>query len=140
MVESLHGIGMVLGFCGAMVSCVLMLRLKDDDARRRRGRLARRIAPVTWTGLALLVMSGIRLTASGSQAYSLWLALKHVFVAIILADAVIIHFLLFPRFLRQIGRPDCEGTYRTMRRVGALSVFSWIAAIALSAVGPNILG
>jgi uncharacterized membrane protein len=124
MAEAFHGIGMLLGFGGAMVSCAVMLRLKDDDARRRRGRLARRIAPVTWTGLALLVASGILLTARGSQGYALWLALKHLFVAVVFVDALVIHFRLFPRFLRQIGTPDGEGTYRTMRAVGTLSVVS----------------
>ncbi len=129
--EILHSIGLILGLGGALVSCGFMLRLREAIARRR-GRVARFIAPFTWVGLLLLIVSGIMLTAGSRHPYSLWLGIKHVLVLVILVDAVLIHFLFFPRFFARLGTPDWEPVYRTMRRIGTLSFFCWLATLALS--------
>jgi uncharacterized membrane protein len=131
LAELLHLIGLILGLGGALLSCGVMLRLKEAIARKR-GRIARFIAPFTWVGLLLLIVSGVMLTAGSRHPYPLWLGIKHVLVLVILVDAILIHFLFFPRFFARLGTPDWEPVYRTMRRIGTLSFCCWLATLALS--------
>ncbi len=128
----LHVIGVVLGFGGAAISSAIMLYVRTDERRLHRGRIARRICIVTWTGLVLLIISGIALTVGYQNGYNIVLAAKHLCVIIIVVDAFIIHFRLFPRYFRQIGSPNFDVTYSTMRRIGMLSMACWIASLVLS--------
>ena len=128
----LHGIAIVFGFGGAVVSCIIMLRVKTDKERLRKGRIARRISIVTWTGLALLLISGINLTISYNSDYNIILAVKHLLVAIIIIDAFFIHFRFFPRYFNQIGTPDFDVAYKHMKRIATLSMTCWIASIIIS--------
>ena len=91
----------------------------------------------TWVGLLLLLGSGLALTLRSQGGYPPLFAIKHVLVGIIVVDASLIHFRLFPRYFRQIGTPELDRTYRTMRRIGMLSAFCWIAVIVLSAAGES---
>ena len=127
-----HNTGTVLGFGGAVVSAVLMLRLRTDEQRLKRGRIARRIAPITWCGFILLILSGVKLTLDYPSAYTLIFGVKHLCVAILLADAIFIHFRFFPRYFRQVGTTEFDITYATIRRIGTLSVTCWIIVLALS--------
>ncbi|RPJ63456.1 MAG: hypothetical protein EHM12_02250 [Dehalococcoidia bacterium] len=128
----IHAFGSVLGFVCAMVSCTLMLRLKTDDQIRKRARTARRIAPVTWCAFIILIISGIMLSLDLGGINIYVLIAKHVLVAILLVDALFIHFRYFPRFFKQIGTPDFKKTYTTMRRIGTLSVSCWFIILVLS--------
>jgi len=130
--EILHAVGMILGLGGAAVSCGVMLNLSTDEMRLKRGRIARKICLLTWAGLILLIISGIALTVNFGNGYNAVFALKHLFVAIITVDAFIIHFRLFPRYFRQIGTPEFQSTYNTMKRIGMLSMSSWILTLILS--------
>ncbi len=129
----LHEIGVFLGFGGAAISCALMMFVKTNEKRFRRGKIARRICVVTWTGLLLIIYSGIALTLGKNINYNTIFAFKHLCVIIITVDASIIHFWLFPRYFHQIGTPDWDKTYMIMRRIGALSMTCWIITIILSA-------
>ena len=126
---------MLLGFGGAIASALAMVRLRDDETRRHRGKLARRISIATWLGLVLLLVSGVMLVFEKQTGHQAWLMAKHLFVVVIIVDALLIHLRYFPRFFRQIGTADFDGTYKTMRRIGTVSVVSWIATVVLSAVG-----
>lgn len=130
--EILHAIGLVFGFGGAAFSCVIMLNLKTDDARLIRGRIARKICIVTWISLAMLIFSGVFLVTEIGSSQKILLAVKHILVAVILVDATIIHLRLFPRYFRQIGTPEFQGTYNLMKRIGILSMSSWVLTIILS--------
>ena len=128
----LHRIGIVLGFGGALLSCAYMLRVKTDEMKLRSGRIARRVSISTWTGLALLIFSGIPLTMDFESGYNILFLIKHLCVIIIITDALIIHFLLFPRYFRQIGTPDFKRTYNLMKRIGTLSITCWVATVVIS--------
>jgi uncharacterized membrane protein len=130
----IHVIGTVLGFVCAIVSAALMLNFKTDEQTRKRGRIARRIAPVTWFAFIILIISGIILTAHSEDINIFMLGAKHLLVTILLVDALLIHFRYFPRFFKQIGTPDFSRTYTTMRRIGTLSVSCWIIILVLSAL------
>lgn len=133
MVTAIHGIATLIGFVCAMVCAALMLRLKTDERALKRGRIARRIAPVTWLAFATLIISGIILTVTGDKQYNLFVLLtKHVLVMVLLVDALLIHFRYFPRFFQQIGAPGFKQTYTVMQRIGALSVSCWIVILVLS--------
>ncbi|MFC1962633.1 hypothetical protein ACFLWB_01345 [Chloroflexota bacterium] len=128
----IHNIGTILGFGGAVFSAVLMLRLRTDEQRLRRGRIARRIAPITWCGFILLILSGVKLTLDYPSGYTLIFGVKHLCIAILLVDALFIHFRFFPRYFRQVGTNGFNKTYATMRNIGTLSMTCWIIVIALS--------
>jgi uncharacterized membrane protein len=128
----IHDIGTVLGLGGAIASAVLLMRLRTDEQRLKRGRIAKRISPVTWCGFILLIISGIILTLNFEFWYSHIFAVKHFLVAILLTDALFIHFRYFPRYFQQIGTPEFDKTYKTMRRIGTLSVTCWVIIMAIS--------
>ncbi len=128
----IHDIGTILGLGGAIVSAVVMMRLRTDEQRLQRGRIARRISPVTWCGFILLIISGVILTLNFEFWYSHIFAVKHLLVVVLLVDALFIHFRYFPRYFRQIGTPEFDKTYTTMRRIGTLSVTCWIVIMAIS--------
>jgi len=128
----LHILGTVLGFGGAIAAAIIMLRLKTDEQRLHRGRIARRISPVTWIGYGLLVLSGIVLTLNFEFWYTWLFGVKHFLTAILLVDALFIHFRYFPRYFRQIGTPEFGKTYATMRNIGTLSVTCWIIILIIS--------
>lgn len=130
----MHVIGTVLGFVCAIVSAALMLNFKTDEQARKRARIARRIAPVTWLAFIILIISGIILTVQAEDINILMLGAKHLLVTILLVDALFIHFRYFPRFFQQIGTPDFSRTYTMMRRIGALSVSCWVIILVLSAL------
>jgi len=128
----IHSIGTVLGVICAMASAFLMLNLKTDEQMRRRARMARRIAPVTWLAFIALIISGVVLTLNKADINISVLVVKHLLVTILLIDALFIHFRYFPRFFKQIGSPEFGKTYTTMRRIGALSVSCWVIILVLS--------
>jgi len=128
----LHVLGTILGFGGAIAAAIIMLRVNTDEGRLRRGTIARRIAWVTWVGYGLLVLSGIVLTLNFEFQYSWLFGLKHVLTAVLLVDALFIHFRYFPRYFQQLGPPEWSKTYRTMRNIGTLSVTSWVVILIIS--------
>lgn len=129
----LHHFGTLLGFVGAVVSAFLMLRLGDDDERqRRRGRTVRRLCLVTWAGLLMLLGSGAALMLRAPESGGGLLLIKHGLVAVIVVDALLIHFRFFPRYFDAIGTDRFGRVYAVMRGVGALSVSCWLAVIVLS--------
>ena len=128
----LHILGTILGFGGAIAAAVIMLRLKTDEQRLHRGRIARGISPVTWTGYSLLVLSGVILTLNFEFQYTVLFGVKHLLTAVLLVDALFIHFRYFPRYFRQIGTPQFGRTYARMRNIGALSVTCWIVILVIS--------
>jgi len=128
----LHIVGTVLGFGGAIAAAIIMLRLKTDEQRLRRGRISRRISPVTWVGYALLVVSGIVLTLNFEFWYTPLFGVKHLLTAVLLVDALFIHFRYFPRYFREIGTPEFGKTYATMRNIGTLSVTCWVIILIIS--------
>jgi uncharacterized membrane protein len=128
----IHAIATVLGFACAMVSCALMLNLKTESQVRKRAAIARRIALVTWVAFMALIISGVVLTLHADNINTCILIAKHVLVAVLLIDALLIHFRYFPRFFKQIGTPEFSRTYSIMRRIGTLSVSCWILIMVLS--------
>ena len=132
METAIHSVAALVGFICAMVSAALMLRLRTDEQRLKRGRIARHIAPVTWLAFIALIISGIFLTISSSDLNINVIVAKHVLVLILLVDALLIHLRYFPRFFRQIGTLDFKGTYAIMKRIGTLSVSCWIIILILS--------
>jgi uncharacterized membrane protein len=128
----LHIVGTVLGFGGAIASAIIMLRLRTDEQRLRRGRIARRISPVTWCGYILLVLSGIILTLNFEFRYTILFGVKHILTVVLLVDALFIHFRYFPRYFRQIGTTEFSKTYAIMRNIGALSVACWLIILVIS--------
>jgi uncharacterized membrane protein len=128
----LHIIGTVLGFGGAIAAAIVMLRLRTDEQRLHRGRIARRISPVTWCGYILLVVSGIILTLNFEFRYTILFGVKHILTVVLLVDALFIHFRYFPRYFRQIGTPEFSKTYATMRNIGTLSVACWLIILVIS--------
>ncbi|MBN1690210.1 MAG: hypothetical protein JW901_04235 [Dehalococcoidia bacterium] len=132
-----HAIATVLGIICAMVSAALMLNLKTDEQRLKRARIARRIAPFTWIVFITLIISGIFLTLYRDGLNVYILGAKHLLVIVLLVDALLIHFRYFPRFFKQIGSPEFNKTYGTMRRIGALSVSCWVIILVLSVLLPH---
>gem|GEM_PF-1237812 len=130
--NSLHIIGTILGCGGAIAAAIVMLRLRTDEQRLHRGQIARRISPVTWCGYILLVVSGIVLTFNFEFWYTWLFGLKHALTAVLLVDALLIHFRYFPRYFRQIGTPEFSKTYATMRNIGTLSVACWLIILVIS--------
>jgi uncharacterized membrane protein len=128
----LHIIGTVLGFGGAIAAAIVMLRLRTDKQRLHRGRIARRISPVTWAGYGLLVTSGVILTLNFEFWYTWLFGVKHLLTAVLLVDALFIHVRYFPRYFRQIGTNEFGKTYATLRNVGTLSVTCWIIILVIS--------
>jgi hypothetical protein len=131
--DPLHHFGTLLGFGGAMVTAGIMLRIgEEDEQQRRRGRIARFTCLAAWAGLLMLIISGSALTFNEPEARGVLLHIKHVLVAVIFIDALLIHFLFFPRYFKTIGGDGFKRNYATMRKVGALSVTCWIAIVVLS--------
>jgi len=128
----MHVLGTILGFGGAIAAAIIMLRVKTDAQRLRRGLIAKRISYVTWVGYGLLVVSGIVLTFNFEFWYTWLFGLKHLLTAVLLVDALFIHFRYFPRYFRQLGTPDWSQTYRTMRNIGTLSVTCWVVILIIS--------
>jgi uncharacterized membrane protein len=128
----LHVLGTILGFGGAIVAAIIMLRLKTDEQRLHRGQIAKRISWVTWTGYGLLVVSGIVLTLNFEFWYTWLFGVKHLLTAVLLVDATFIHFRYFPRYFQQIGTPGWGKTYATMRNIGTLSVTCWVVILIIS--------
>jgi uncharacterized membrane protein len=135
----LHRLGTVLGIICALVAAVLMLGLKSDEQRLRRGRIARRIAPVTWFAFILLIISGVILSLDHSTGNVIMLRVKHLLVLVLLVDALFIHFRYFPRYFRQLGTAEFNRTYTTMRRIGTLSVSCWIIILVLSILSTRVI-
>ena len=128
----LHVVGTILGFGGAIVAAIIMLRLRTDEQRLHRGLIARRISWITWVGYGLLVISGIILTLNFEFRYTVLFSVKHLLTAVLLVDALFIHFRYFPRYFRQVGTPEFGKTYATMRNIGTLSVTCWVVILIIS--------
>lgn len=128
----LHIVGTVLGFGGAIAAAITMLRFRTDEQRLHRGRIARRISLVTWCGFILLIITGIILSLNFEFWYTWLFGVKHLLTAVLLTDALLIHFRYFPRYFRQIGTPEFGKTYATMRNIGTLSVTCWVTILVIS--------
>lgn len=136
-----HLIGIVFGVGGATANDFLFFKfLKDLRISKFEAGVLKTLSTVIWTGLILLIVSGIGLYLPEMERLNQtpkFLA-KIIVVAVILINGIALNLFISPR-LRKIsfeGRHDhVSGELRKLRKLafalGAISITSWYSALML---------
>lgn len=136
-----HLLGLALGAGGAFASdWIFLLSAQDGRISRTETRFLSLGSKLVWTGVAILVLSGLglflldpaRLIASPK-----FLA-KMSIVLIIILNGISFHFLHLPRIRRHAGEhfPSSDEFMRyrfPLVASGAISFVSWLSALILGA-------
>lgn len=135
----LHLLGVAIGVGGAFMSDVMFLTsTKDRILDASEMRMLKTGSVVTWTGLALLVISGVLLFSTDPAGYmvSSKFITKMIIILALTVNGVIFHVIHIPRLKQLVGTKLSEASLfikssRTMYISGAISVVSWALALIL---------
>jgi len=138
----LHLFGVVLGAGGAFMSDVLYLSsVKDGRITATEERFLKLGSYMVWTGVCILIISGIGLFSLQPQTYldSSKFLTKMAIVAVIILNGAIFHFVHMPVLVKT--------AHKNMRHSrlfvkmspyiyasGAISIVSWISTIILGSL------
>jgi hypothetical protein len=139
----IHVVGFALGMGGAIGLDLLAMQLLSRPISQDDLRVTARLGWSVMAGFYLLLGSGatfllIYALSDPAKLTNPKLLAKIVVVAVLAANALLVHRFVLPRIGRQIGRRLFEGcTPRerdAMLVVGAVSAVSWLTAMVLGAV------
>lgn len=136
-----HLVGLSLGVGGAIISDALFFRAIHDwrITKAEMGFLTIASAAVG-VGLGLLIVSGLAMFFLDMEKYiaSTKFLVKMTVVAILTANALLLHFVLIPHF-RHIAKYDLSTRTNFLERrflilgSGVVSIVSWLSALVLGA-------
>ncbi len=134
-----HVFGAILGAGGAFVGDALFLAsIKDGRINADELRLMKVASKLVWTGVAVLILSGIFLVTTNPARYlesDKFLA-KVTIVVIIIINGIIFHLIHIPHIRRHLELKLSESVTFMKRgslilASGALSMVSWISTVIL---------
>jgi uncharacterized membrane protein len=137
----IHLLGFALGVGGAFTTDTLFFRfLKDLRISKWEARVMNTLSKVLWTGVTLLVLSGVWLFSMNMERYldSPRFLAKMTVVFVIILNGVILHFYFSPRLhkLSYAGHPKLVKKDMPLRigafASGAVSMTSWLYALLLA--------
>lgn len=137
-----HLIGVAFGAGGAAASDIMFFScVKDHSISKTEARFLRLGSVMTWSGLALLIISGFGLFLTDPAGYmaSTKFISKMLIVAIITINGAIFHFDHIPWLHKHIDIPLRSADQFTKRAPkliisGAISVTGWFAALILGSL------
>jgi DNA-binding beta-propeller fold protein YncE/plastocyanin len=141
----LHIIGVALGVGGATVSDYLFFRsIRDRKISSDEFSLLQSVSRILWTGLTLLIFSGIGLLAvqylqTGSIAVSGMFYAKMTIVLIILLNGLAFKKYVFPTIKARLDSPlDQDSKFVSklwiLSLIGTISIVSWYSTLLLGAL------
>jgi uncharacterized membrane protein len=139
----LHNLGFVIGVGGATITDFLFFKfLKDFKLEPKEAEILNSLSPLIWTGLALLIISGIGLYLPQREMLNespKFLA-KMIVVAVILLNGIILNLLIGPKMssILQFKEKAGDVEFRIVRKLrrfafasGGISIVSWYSAFIL---------
>jgi uncharacterized membrane protein len=139
----IHGMSVVAGFGGAIVTDMLFFRfLKDLRISTAESAIMSHVSQLIWAAIAGIVLSGIGLVIT---AWPFILLLpkfqaKMLIVAIIITNGALLHFIIRPKlsdmFFGELkaGEPRARLIRRLAFALGAISSSSWLSAFILGSL------
>lgn len=140
----LHGLAVIFGFGGAVVTDALFFKfLKDSRISEEEAGVLHHVSQVIWFALAVIVLTGLGLVLSD------WMRLvsspkflaKITIVAIIIINGTTLHFLVKPRLvniffgkLPHANMPESRIVRRIAFALGSVSSTSWLSAFVLGSL------
>jgi len=134
-----HIFGAILGAGGAFASDAMFLStIKDGRINSDELRFMKLGSKLVWSGLAVLIISGILLFSTNPSGYldsSKFLA-KMTIIGIIIINGIIFHLIHIPHIQGHIGIRFAH-SYTFMKRAsfllasGAVSMASWVLTVIL---------
>jgi hypothetical protein len=134
-----HIFGAILGAGGAFASDAMFFStIKDGRINKDELRFMKLGSKLVWSGLALLVVSGIFLVYTNPEMYfasSKFLA-KLTIVGVIVVNGIIFHLIHLPHIQGHIGlkfadSPTFKRKASFLMASGAISMVSWILTVIL---------
>ncbi|MEX0931745.1 MAG: hypothetical protein WDZ88_03265 [Candidatus Paceibacterota bacterium] len=138
----IHLFGVAIGAGGAFMTDIIFLSsLKDYIFSKTEIRIIKLMSVAVWTGLILLISSGLGLFLLDTEKYiaSDKFILKMIIVAMLTINGALFHFKLFP-ILRSLEGEKTKDSprFKAYRlffvATGAFSIVSWTFAIILGAL------
>jgi hypothetical protein len=137
-----HVFGAILGAGGAFASDAMFFStIKDGRITADELRFMKLGSKLVWTGLAILVLSGLFLVSTDMERYlsSTKFLAKVTIVCIIVVNGIIFHLIHLPHIRGHLGIKFSES--RTFMKKssfllvsGAVSMISWIFTVVLGVV------
>jgi len=140
--EIAHLVGIAIGAGGAFVADLMFLKsVKDEKISKTEFGFLQLGSRLVWLGLLILILSGIGLFLLKPEElmHSSKFLAKMTIVGIILTNGFFFYRIHLPRFQRHTGEhfPSSDEFVRSIPFIltsGAISLVSWLAAIALGAL------
>ncbi len=138
---TLHLFGVILGAGGAFASdWIFLSSVRDGRISHTEAKFIRLGSRMVWTGLAILLISGLALFLRDPAAYlaSAKFLSKMTVVGVIILNGLLFHLSHLPRIRRHAGShfPSSDEFMRRRSLLvasGAVSVTSWATAVILGA-------
>lgn len=140
----IHNLGFILGLGGATITDISFFRfLKDHQISENEKETMDMLSSVIWTGLAILVVSGIMLylPEQGRLDASSKFLVKVVVVGVVIVNGFFMNLLVAPK-LRQLSferTPPATHFRRIAFALGGISIVSWYLAFLLGSFRSIIL-
>lgn len=137
-----HLFGVILGAGGAFASDMMFFSsARDKTFSETELRFLRIGSAMVWTGLVILILSGIGLFLQDPERYlaSSKFLLKMTVVGVIFINGIIFHMLHIPRLKRHMDHhyPSSDEFMRArpwLLASGAISFTSWVCAFVLGSL------
>ncbi len=134
-----HVFGAILGAGGAFVSDAMFFKtIKDGVIESTELSFMKLGGKIVWTGLAILVISGILLFLTNPEGYmnSSKFLVKVTIVAVIIINGIIFHSIHLPHIKKHLGLNfrESESFLKKSSFImvsGAISMVSWISTVIL---------
>jgi len=142
LITIIHLLGVAFGVGGAFMSDLMFFRtVKDKEISKTEMDFLHLGSILVWTGLFLLVASGVALFFLDPQYYlnsSKFLA-KMSIVGILIINGVLLHIIQIPLLKRHIGHHFPSSDEFIRKRLfllgsGVVSMVSWVSALILGAL------
>ena len=134
LILSIHIVGVVIGFGGAIITDLLFLKFaKDGKIVASESIVLSTMSKIIWIGILIIVISGLFILLSDIERYthSAKFLLKMLVVWIIVINGLILNFVITPKLPNvNFGKINpSEDKTRSIRKLvsvaGAISATSW---------------
>ncbi|OGH16503.1 MAG: hypothetical protein A3C30_04930 [Candidatus Levybacteria bacterium RIFCSPHIGHO2_02_FULL_40_18] len=130
-----HLFGVVLGFGAALIGDILFFKfLKDSKIEEKEVDVLKTMSKIVWTGLFIIVISGVFLFLSDVERYSQSskFLVKMIVVGIIILNGGVLNLAVAPKLTSiNFSEPRGSGIRSLAFACGAISVTSWWTAFIL---------
>ena len=144
VVQLLHYIGVAWGLGGVTINMIISMKAdKNPESAPHLILVNKAIAKIVWIGILLLIISGVAypyVWPYGTLEYTNLLMAKHVLVAILIINSLVMTFAVMPKLSKNMPKKDEKpsakfiNAKRNTKIGGIIGFILWYLIVILSVI------